>query len=433
MAKHMLFYYEGKMKKKRDEGIEYSSKSNVYYDANGRKHKKFLFSNRVSDVQERDHEHEGHRHHHVRRWKRTLLTVVIVIAMMAIVVFASWSVMDALGKDTLYSHNDISELALADSSQQNQAAAEASAKGEKWESGWIRYNGKIYEYNSNILTFLIMGVDNYYKVKPASNGIMGGQADAQFLLVLNPDTKKVSVIALNRNTMTAIDVYDENGDFVGTEKLQLCLQHGYGDGMEQSCERQVKAVSNLMYNLPVNGYAAINLGGISLVNDAVGGVTVDVLEDIQVFSGSESYTQSELETLKKGQTVTLTGQEAYWYVRNRNDNVKASSDDRLSRQKQYLSSLISQLKKELVKNPAMILTLYKNISPYLVTDVTTTELTYLAGQAGNYSFSSDGITSIDGTTVPGEDGTATGHDEFNYDEDALYDLMIKTFYKEVEQ
>mgnify|MGYP007012695108 CR=1 FL=1 len=36
---------------------------------------------------------------------------------------------------------------------------------EGWQDGWIRYNGQIYAYNEDIMTFLVMGVDNDDVVK----------------------------------------------------------------------------------------------------------------------------------------------------------------------------------------------------------------------------------------------------------------------------
>lgn len=35
--------------------------------------------------------------------------------------------------------------------------------------------------------------------------------------------------------MTAVDIYDMSGDFVGTEEMQLALQYAYGDGEKRSC------------------------------------------------------------------------------------------------------------------------------------------------------------------------------------------------------
>ena len=101
-----------------------------------------------------------------------------------------------------------------------------------------------------------------------------------FLAVMNPHDKSVSIIAINRNAMALVDVYDEDGVYMGQYTKQITLQHGYGDGMELSCERSVAAVSRLFYNLPISGYAAINMGAIPALNDAVGGVQVTVLDDV---------------------------------------------------------------------------------------------------------------------------------------------------------
>ena len=64
-----------------------------------------------------------------------------------------------------------------------------------------------------------------------------------FLAVMNPHDKSVSIIAVNRNAMALVDVYDEDGVYMGQYTKQITLQHGYGDGMELSCERSVAAVS----------------------------------------------------------------------------------------------------------------------------------------------------------------------------------------------
>jgi anionic cell wall polymer biosynthesis LytR-Cps2A-Psr (LCP) family protein len=116
-----------------------------------------------------------------------------------------------------------------------------------------------------------MGIDKTGKVKTVESGVDGGQADLIMLAVFNPHTKNVSLITINRNTMTEIDVYDDNGDYIGSGQGQICLQHGYGDGAELSCERTEKAVSNLFYNLPIHGYLSINMGAIKAINSAVGG------------------------------------------------------------------------------------------------------------------------------------------------------------------
>ena len=44
----------------------------------------------------------------------------------------------------------------------------------------------------------------------------------------------------------------------------------------------VDAVSHLMYDLPIHGYVAVKLDAIEKLNDAVGGVTVTLPEDIKL-------------------------------------------------------------------------------------------------------------------------------------------------------
>ena len=62
------------------------------------------------------------------------------------------------------------------------ASAQSAGSGEDWQEGWVRYQGKIYQYNSRILTFLFMGIDDMGKVTKKAGGQNGGQADGLFLL-----------------------------------------------------------------------------------------------------------------------------------------------------------------------------------------------------------------------------------------------------------
>ena len=77
---------------------------------------------------------------------------------------------------------------------------ETDAEEEEWESGWVRYEGEIYEYNEDILTFLVMGIDS-------EEGV--GQADALFLAILDMAENKISVLAVNRAAMTDINIYED--------------------------------------------------------------------------------------------------------------------------------------------------------------------------------------------------------------------------------
>lgn len=288
------------------------------------------------------------------------------------------------------------------------------ATDDNWQEGDIRYKGVHYRYNSDVLTFLFMGVDKMTQVKPPKNAIDGGQADALFLLVLDPHTKEASIIGINRDTKAEIQICTESGLFVGTIMDEICLQHAYGDGAEQSCELTVEAVSKLFYELPIHGYCAINMGAIPLLNDAVGGVKVTVLEDV-INSN-----------LKKGQEVTLRGENAYKYLHNRDLKSDLSAARRLERQKQYLAAYYATAMAQTKQDITLPVKLFTTVSKYMVTDITTDEVTYLSTQAIDYTFDSDHIYSLQGETFVENDFEA-----FYPDETALYELILEVFYEEV--
>ena len=153
-----------------------------------------------------------------KRWKRPLVIAAVTLGMIAVVMAAGWKVLDTLGKNSLYSAGkDAPVLSMPGESaavgvSENEAAGQAATEQENWQEGWVRYNGKVYQYNNRILTFLFMGIDDMNKVSRKAGGQNGGQADGLFLLVINPDTKKISVVAINRNTMTEMDQYDADGN-----------------------------------------------------------------------------------------------------------------------------------------------------------------------------------------------------------------------------
>lgn len=288
---------------------------------------------------------------------------------------------------------------------------------EKWQEGEITYRGKEYKYNTNIRTFLLMGIDSDEPVTAAVDGISGGQSDAMFLLVVDDKEETLSIISINRNTMTRIEVYDANGGSLGTMTAQICTQHGFGDGRRLSCSRTVDAVSYLFYNIPIAGYISINMGAIPMLNDAIGGVEVEVLDTL-------NYPEQGV-SLQEGETVCLNGQEAYCYLRGRDLNDFNSATDRLRRGEQYLVNYFNKLKEETNGSVSQVIDIYNQVSEYVVSSVS---MTSLIGQLMDYEFSEDMV-----YTVPGETRMGEEYEEFYVNDDEFYDLIIRTFYEEVPQ
>ena len=352
--------------------------------------------------------------------KTVLLAILIVVAVLVLAGIISWRFINEKGKNDLYEKAESSGPTLESLQPQEPDKVEAE-NDVKWEKGWVRYKDDIYKYNEDILTFLIMGIDKNGKVKVVESGVDGGQADLIILAVFNPHTKSTSLITVNRNTMTEIDVYDDKGEYIGSGKGQICLQHGYGDGAELSCERMKKAVSNLFYNLPIHGYLAINMGAMKAINSAVGGVTLTLEEDFNVDFDGEKI------SLPKGEH-TLTDVQAHAYIRYRDHSEFDSATTRLNRQKRYIAALLSKLKEETTKDITAPIKVFNELSPYIVTDISASEMTYMVSNTYNYKFDFDNIYSLEGTTIVGK----TEHEEFNYNPDQLYNMIIEIFYEKVE-
>lgn len=323
-----------------------------------------------------------------------LLTILLVIVLVTVVVFA------VKGKES-------------DGSNNTQNTDDTSANVEKWQEGVIKYNGKYYKYNNKIKNYLIMGIDKdaYVEVTDSSSG---GQSDAMFLLVVNDADKTMSIVSINRNTMTDVDVYGDSGVILKTTEAQICTQHGFGDGKHLSCKRAADAVSRLFYNLPISGYLSMQMGAIPIMNDAIGGVELEVLQDVVY--------ESKGVNLKAGETVTLTGDEAYAYLRARELDEFDSATDRLKRQEQYISCFVEQMEAYTSGSKIKALDIYEAISDYIVTNI---DIASMVLQLEDYEYSEQKY------SVPGETRMGEVFEEYHVDDDALYDMIIELFYVEV--
>lgn len=278
----------------------------------------------------------------------------------------------------------------------------------------ISYNGEIYEYRENMLTFLVLGIDDWEVVSPAEDGISGGQSDAVFLVTLDLDEELVTVIAINRNAMVLLDIYDSDGMYMYQGYGQIALQHGYGDGMEVSCERTVNTVSRVFRDMPVNGYFSVNMGAIAYLNDTVGGVELTSMDDFDL----------PYFNVQAGEEVRLAGVQAYYYLKYRDTTVFNSASERMERQKQYLNVFVEQALAKTKEDVRFPLELYQEIEPFVVTDIDGSEMIYLISQVAGYEPDQIQILSVPGETVVGEE-----FEEFYIDEQAFNQMLMTVFYE----
>lgn len=356
---------------------------------------------------------------------RLVLYVMIFLIVMAFLVLILFSILRWSGRKKLYLEGtNAPDIGYAGEMPDETEQSEGETPGQENESvyvyqeGDVNYNGHMYRYNKDMLTILILGIDSndpVPEVNENTNYLKGGQSDAIFLFTMNPHDKTISVVAVNRNTMTDIDMYDKDNNYVKTVKAQLCVQHGYGDGNELSCERAEKTVSELLYNLPIHGYVSMRLGAIWRLNEAVGGVEVTLPFDVPEINQSA------------GATVRLYGQDAFYFLKYRSLDKFNSASERLEKDKIYLKAFMKQVFESTKSDISYPVKLYQIASSYIVTDISVDEMSYLASELLGYDIEGVKMYSIPGETVMGEK-----FEEFYVNEVQLKEMLLDVFYEKVD-
>ena len=282
----------------------------------------------------------------------------------------------------------------------------------------VVYNGVAYEYNQNVTAILVVGVDKKDIQEQSVYG-QNGQADTLFLATLDTKTGDIHLIPLSRETMVDVDQYAVDGTYMGVEKTQLCLAYAYAANGEEGCENVVRSVSRLLYGVPINSYVAIDMDGVQVLTDTIGGVTVTALESVP-------HPRKGYNITEKGKKVTLDGQNALTYLRHRDSDPEANTR-RMSRFRQFFSAFITKAGGNLKKDISLLPRYYNTASPYLITDITLSKMTYLVGCAlSGSNWKDPAYHAIKGEAVAGEE-----HNEFYADTASAYEAVLAAFYTPV--
>ncbi len=275
----------------------------------------------------------------------------------------------------------------------------------------VYYNDEEYLPKGNLYTMLIAGTDNTGKVveKEYNNA---GQCDFIALMIMDRSSKTYKVLEISRDTMTNIPVLGPQGDKTDTIYAQIALSHAYGDGLKLSCKNVKNAVSDYLYGVEIDDYMVFNIDAIGLINDAVGGVEVTLDEDFTEYD----------ETMKKGTTLTLTGEQAIIYTRQRKEVSNSTNEYRMSRQENYIKGLIPLAKAAMNENNQIALDIFEMLEDYMVTSMNKSQFGGLANKM--YSYDNQGFVTIAGESVKGEEFI-----EFYPDENDLKAKVIDLFYK----
>ena len=257
---------------------------------------------------------------------------------------------------------------------------------------------------------MVLGIDQYGPVVDSGTYNNHGAADMVMLMIFDEANETYNILQLNRDTMVEMPVLGIGGKEAGTYFGQLALAHTYGSGLEDSCENTRKAVSNLLYGLTIDYYVAMNMDAIAILNDAVGGVTVNVTEDFSQVDPS----------IQRG-VMTLMSQQAINYVRTRKDVGDQLNLTRLQRQREYMDGFREAFRQKQVEDPQFVVTAYQDVSSYLVTDCSANVISGMADRYGDYKMGE--IVSLSGENILGEE-----YFEFYLDEEKLDADILRLFY-----
>ena len=280
--------------------------------------------------------------------------------------------------------------------------------GEQHVSKTIIRDGVAYYPRQDITTVLLMGIDDSGEKVGGVSYRNDGHADVLLLAVLDDTSKTYNIISINRDSMVTMPVLGIGGRPADTRYGQIALSHTYGGGLEDSCENVKKTVSDLLCGIGIDYYAAMNMDGVPVLNDAVGGVEVEVVDD---FSGID-------DTIAMG-TVVLEGEQALNFVRIRMGVGDQLNLSRMDRQKAFMEGFIDKIRGQ---SDRYLLDLYDTVSDYVVTDCNGNAMADLASRFSEYTL--EEIVYLKGENVKGEVFM-----EYHLDEDALDQMTIELLYE----
>lgn len=271
------------------------------------------------------------------------------------------------------------------------------------------YNGSEYVLRDNIETFLVLGLDKFEGESKSDSYNNDMQSDFLMLFVLDNDAKTCSVVHINRDTMTNVNILGVSGNKVGSAVKQIALAHTYGNGRELSCRNAADAVSELLLGIRVNHFISMTMDAVPIFNDMIGGVQVEIMDDFTYHN--ESWTV--------GSKVILFGDDALTYIRARGSLEDSSNISRMKRQRQYLNAVYEKIQAQ-----ASYLDDFSEdtleLSNYIVSDRSVNQLQSIVEKFREYAF--NGIYTIDGEAVVGDQ-----YMEFYADEDSILETVVYLF------
>ena len=338
------------------------------------------------------------------REKSKAIRAIIEIAVVVLVIFAVYFIVRQID------HN----------SSKNEVASEKGTE-QVWKEFeqkdvTIKINKKKYTLDHPVKTYLFLGTDKSGNEEATDDEYQGSMADALMLVVIDEQEKSYGILQLNRDTITEVPMLLADGTANASAKMQLCTAHWYGKDKTASCENTVNTVSKMLGGVPIDGYYALQMEAMSLLNHEVGGVTVTLEDDMTSLDPE----------MKKGTTLTLTDHQAELLIQTRYAMDDDRNTERMRRQQIFMKAFMNKMKEKNAEDVNATIELYDRLRPYATENINMNELTTILQNMQGYS--DKGIIIIDGESRIGEklhDGEK--HWEFYMDKDSLESAMKELY------
>lgn len=275
----------------------------------------------------------------------------------------------------------------------------------------LTLDGREYVYREGELeNILLIGVDMEALDGSRENT---GNVQADFLLLLSLDrvSRAVTPLLIDRDTMTPVPIYGVFGDAAGKRVIQICLAQDFAGKDATGSENTARAVEELLCHVPVDHYLAMDMAGITLLNDALGGVTVTLEDDF-----------TELDpAMKRGETLRLAGRQAEYYVRGRASVSEQTNAARMLRQGKYMEALTTLFIEKAQEDAGTVDRVLDALEGHVTTDLSRSQMAREARTASGYA--REEIVRLPGSHQLGADGFV----EFHVDEDSLVAFVVQTY------
>lgn len=275
----------------------------------------------------------------------------------------------------------------------------------------VSYNGKDYALRDDLETILVIGYDGRSDDDKEDSTDNYNQADLVFLVIADKTNGRYHTLHVNRDAMTNVKVLTDMGAMTREFTGQIALSYAYGGTEGIRCRNTVDSLSSLLGGIKIDHYVSVGMDCVPTLNDSVGGVTLEVMDDIN-------------DELKRGATVTLRGEQALTYVRAREHDAEANLH-RMERQKQYLGAFRGLFADRVAADSSFALTELLKLGEHMYSDCTVEKLADIVNT----------VMELEGSeylTLEGENRQGKEFVEFYPDEAALRDLTIRLFYEEID-